>query len=84
MVDMYVFSTNTVGSYSLHCVNSSRGSWGSMTHLDAGSREMHNVFDVLALAADDSADGLLRDVEIDHLQLLLGGELRVGATTTVR
>ena len=45
---------------------------------------MHNVFDILPLAADDSTHGLLRDVEIDHLQLLLGGDGRVGPTTAVR
>ena len=42
---------------------------------------MHNVFDVLPLAADDSTDGLLRDVEVNHLQLLLRGELGVRPTT---
>lgn len=44
-------------------------------HLDACSREVHDVFDVLALAANHSPHRLLRDVEVHHLQLLLRGSL---------
>jgi hypothetical protein len=48
---------------------------GIFADLYACSREVHDVLDVLALAANHCTNGLFRDVQVHHLQLLLRSSL---------